>query len=261
MEINNKKSNKNIHADHRARMKKIFLEQGFDAFTDIQKVEYFLFFAVPFKDTNPLAHRLLDEFKNINGILNASFERLMGIDGVGEHVAIYLKTMLSIVNEYYKNRTNEKIIIKGSSSATAYCRSLFVGKQHEELIIICLNSQNEITFTKTISKGGLSKINVELSDITKFVLNSNCERIIVTHNHPVGTPTPSDEDFSFTSKLYLNLGLNNVELLDHIIVSPYGTYSMEEEKKMDPIKNAVINTYNIKRPIPREKCLPYLLFE
>lgn len=261
MEKENKTTNKNIHAAHRARMKKIFLERGFDSFTEIQKVEYFLFFAVPFKDTNPLAHRLLDEFKNINGILNASYEKLMSIEGVGEHVAIFLKTTLAVIGDYHKGSIEEKVKINGTNSACSYCKSLFVGKQYEELIIICLNSQNDIIYTKTISKGGLSKINVELSDITKFVLNSNCERIIVTHNHPVGTPEPSDEDYSFTSRLYLNLGLNNIDLLDHIVVSPYGTYSMKAQHKLETIINDVVRKYNLKPHSPREKCLPYSIFD
>ena len=52
----------NIHQGHRNRMKQMFLKHGFDAFTDIEKLEFLLYYAFAQKDTNPIAHKLLDEF-------------------------------------------------------------------------------------------------------------------------------------------------------------------------------------------------------
>ena len=54
LETKPKKSN--IHKDHRSRLKNQFIENGIDTLTDIQKLELLLFYSIPQKDTNPIAH-------------------------------------------------------------------------------------------------------------------------------------------------------------------------------------------------------------
>ena len=103
MKQDNKPKEKNIHANHRARMKKLFIENGLDSFSEVEKLEYLLFYAIPFKDTNPIAHRLLDEYKTLNGVLNATYDGLLRVKGVGEHVALFLKSMHAGISEYYKS--------------------------------------------------------------------------------------------------------------------------------------------------------------
>ena len=255
---NDKANTKNIHANHRARMKKLFLENGYDAFSDVEMLEYFLFFGVPFKDTNSIAHALLDEYKTFHGVLNATYEGLMKVKGVGSHVALYIKSMHSAFGEYVKSNIKPMTQILCSEDAKAYCEKLFVGKQNEEFIVLCLNNNSEVINTKTIAKGTTSSVSVETKDISYFVMSNHCERVIVTHNHPNGNPTPSDEDLGFTSKLFLNLGINDITLIDHIIVSPRGIFSMYEEEKLNDIKTNVIRTHNFKPPVPNVKWTPYI---
>lgn len=251
--------NKNIHAAHRARMKQTFLKYGFDSFSDVEKVEFLLFYCIPFKDTNPLAHRLLDEFKTINGIVNAPVEALMKIDGVGEHVAIFFKVIQNTINEYYHDRLKAKHKIKGVNSAAEFCKNLFVSKQKEELVIICLDNNSYVSNYKTISKGSASEIQIEIRDITEFVINSNADRIIISHNHPTGSPKPSDDDLAFTSRVAMALMFNSIDILDHVIISPYGTFSMAKEKILEPLKKETIRLYKIPPITPKSNQNPYLL--
>ena len=65
-----------IHKGHRERLKQRFLEEGLDNFTEIQVLELLLFFAIPVKDTNPLAHILLDHFGSLSRVLEADVEEL-----------------------------------------------------------------------------------------------------------------------------------------------------------------------------------------
>ncbi len=76
-----KNTKENLHINHRTRMKETFIEHGFDTFTDIQKLEFILFFAIPQKDVNPIAHKLLNEFGTIDKVLSASYDDLIKIDG------------------------------------------------------------------------------------------------------------------------------------------------------------------------------------
>ena len=79
-----------IHDGHRDRMKKRFLEEGLDGFTQIQALELLLFYCIPVKDTNPLAHALLDRFGSVSQVLEAPVEELRKVPGVGEHTAVFL---------------------------------------------------------------------------------------------------------------------------------------------------------------------------
>ena len=61
-----------IHDGHRQRLKKRFLEEGLDNFTDIQVLELLLFYCIPRQDTNPIAHTLLNHFGSLENIINAT---------------------------------------------------------------------------------------------------------------------------------------------------------------------------------------------
>ena len=83
-----------IHDGHRQRLKKRFLDEGMDSFTQIQAVEMLLFYCIPWQDTNELAHRLLDRFGSFAQILDADLEELQSVKGIGESAALFLKCCL-----------------------------------------------------------------------------------------------------------------------------------------------------------------------
>ena len=63
-----------IHEDHRKRLKKQFRDGGLDNFSEFQILELLLFYAIPRKDTNPIAHRLIDRFGSLSQVLEAPVE-------------------------------------------------------------------------------------------------------------------------------------------------------------------------------------------
>jgi DNA repair protein RadC len=83
------------HDGHRQRLKERFKRQDLDGFNAINALELILFYSVPRKDTNPLAHRLLDRFGNIANVFEASYEELMTVQGNTDNTAVLLKLMLS----------------------------------------------------------------------------------------------------------------------------------------------------------------------
>ena len=73
------------HKHHRQRLKERFLQEGLDSFDPVNILELMLFYAIPQGDTNPTAHRLLDTFGSLSGVMNASVENLCQVKGVGRH--------------------------------------------------------------------------------------------------------------------------------------------------------------------------------
>ena len=78
------------HGGHRDRLRERFIRDGLDGFEEHNILEMLLFYPIPQKDTNELAHALLDRFGSLESVFNATPEELMQIDGVGEHTARFL---------------------------------------------------------------------------------------------------------------------------------------------------------------------------
>ena len=67
---------KNIHSGHRQRLKDRFMQDGLSGFNEINALELLLFYCVPRRDTNDLAHRLLDHFGSFDKVIDATPEQL-----------------------------------------------------------------------------------------------------------------------------------------------------------------------------------------
>ena len=71
-----------IHDGHRERMREQFRKYGMDIFTDVQALEFLLFYVIPRKDTNVIAHNLLNTFGNLNGVFMATYEQLVQVEAL-----------------------------------------------------------------------------------------------------------------------------------------------------------------------------------
>ena len=78
-----------VHDGHRKRLKQRFLTEGLDQFTDVQVLELLLFFCIARRDTNPIAHNLLDHFGSLSQVLEAPVEELCKVEGIGENTAVF----------------------------------------------------------------------------------------------------------------------------------------------------------------------------
>ena len=92
---NKKKTPSEIHKHHRIRRKASFLNSGFSSFSDIEKLEFILFYSISQKDTNPIAHNLIDAFGSFDAVLEAPIEKLKEVEGVGEHGGYHASILMS----------------------------------------------------------------------------------------------------------------------------------------------------------------------
>ena len=101
----------NIHAGHRQRLKDLAKENGLDGMSSYQVLELLLYYAVPQKDTNVLAHRLIDTFGSLSAVLDAEYESLLTVNGVGAHTASLLTLMPALFRRYGQDLAGEKCVI------------------------------------------------------------------------------------------------------------------------------------------------------
>lgn len=236
------KSN-NIHKAHRSRLKKQFIDNGIDAMTDIQKLEMLLFYAIPLKDTNPLAHKLINEFGSLSDVLSASYNELIKVEGVKENSATLIRFFGSMLN--YCSRPVSEDMLTSSSKAKNFITKYFKHVAVEQFYVFCLTKSNTVKKAFLINSGSTGEVNVEIRNITEKALETNCNRMIIAHNHPVGRAVMSEQDCRFTYSLLCSCVLNNIELLDHVIVGTDRTISLYEQGILAKLKEKVTNTIQI----------------
>ncbi|MDU5080541.1 DNA repair protein RadC [uncultured Tissierella sp.] len=101
--------------------------------------------------------------------------------------------------------------------------------QKEEFRILILDTKNQITKVETISIGTLNASIVHPRDVFKSALLNSANAIILTHNHPSGDPTPSNEDINITNRLIDAGNLIGIKVLDHIIIGDNRYISFKEK--------------------------------
>ena len=220
-------NNKNIHKGHRERVKNKFLETGFTGFADHEKLELLLFYALPRNDTNPLAHELINRFKTLGAVFDASVEQLMEVKGVKESTAILIKLIPALAKDMVNYRF-EGVPLDSHKKSCEFFVSQFVGEKNEKLKIALLDDKLCLKKCADVIEGVPSAVSMNVRKIAEIALKNNCENIIIAHNHPNGIASPSDADLNATRELYKLLGSIGITLLDHIIVAGGSAVSLKD---------------------------------
>ncbi len=222
-----KKSKENLHEGHRARMRERFRQNGFDGFDEHQIIEMLLFYTCPRKDTNELAHILVNKFGGIAGIMDADFDELTSVSGISENTATLFKIIPKFLSIYYNSRSNG-LVYDNTEKLKQLFKPYFVGLTHEEFRLACFDNNLRIISNVSVSAGGPSSAPIELRKIVEEIVRVNSSHAVIAHNHPKGVPSPSQDDVAATRLINGTLKSFGVELLDHIIVGEVSAVSMRE---------------------------------
>ena len=212
--------NDNPHAKHRERVRKEFLANGFSDATPPHKIlELLLFFAIPRKDTNIIAHALLNRFGSIAAVMEASPEELMQVKGIGESAATLIKLLLPLYRKYSSEKGVKTSQINSIDQLGDALLKKYIGYTTEVFTLVTLSSKGTIIAFDTIGEGDVSSIGVSTRSVVEKVIERKAVGAIICHNHPKGNALPSTADLEMTRRLASALSHINVCLLDHIIIA------------------------------------------
>ena len=215
------------HAGHRERMRKQLLKAGFENLAPHNALELLLYYTSPRKDTNALAHRLIDKFGSFSAVLDASYEELIQIEDVGESTAVFIKLLPNSFSYYMKSKELEHPIVSDISKAAHLLVPYFIGATSEMLYTLCLNDNKQLIRISKISEGTVNRTSVMLKKIMSEAIFTNATAIILAHNHAAGNPTPTKEDITATQSIKQALRYIQVELLDHLVIHNTNFVSIE----------------------------------
>lgn len=201
-----------IHTGHRRRMRSRVAENGFSSLEPHEALECLLYITNARKNTNRMAHELIDRFGDFAGVLDASEEDLMTVEGVGPATARMLHLMPDVCRYYTQCRTGRNGCLKTTEQLAEHLMGLFAGAAQERALLLALDSRSRVRATLWL-KGGT-------------------DRVVLCHNHPNGVALPSREDIQATENIVRALGLVHVLLRDHIILTETEYFSMREENRL-----------------------------
>ena len=227
---------KNNARGHRERVRKKFLENGFNGLEDYEILELLLFYVIPRKDTKAIAKELITKFKTLANVLKADNKELKTINGLGNVAITFLKMMGALPEKIYEDKLkNEKIIKDDTNKITNkeillnFLRNKIGYENVEKFYVIYLSSSNEVLAFEESSSGTLDRSSIYPREIYKRVIMENAKSIIIAHNHPSGNTCPSKCDIDITNEIAKGLKNFGALLLEHIIITRDSYFSFLEE--------------------------------
>lgn len=235
MEELTKDKEKNIHKGHRKRVKDRFLKEGLDTFKEHEVLEFLLFYTIPQKNTNTIAHELINKFGSLDNVLSAKVHELKKVKNIKDEAAIFLNfigQLKSRVASRPKNRHLSDI-----DDAGEFCCELLKEYTEERLLLISLNAKMNVLNVDTISKGDFSSTTVDIRRIVELALERKAVSVILAHNHPNDTAHPSDTDLHATGRIMRVLEGLGIEVTDHIVCSGDKFVSMAQRGMLDLVED------------------------
>ena len=208
---------------HRTRLRERFMREGASNFQDHEVLELLLFGSVPRKDTNKLAHNLLTKFGGFSGVLNASPDQLMEVDGVSTVTACNLAILKEVFYRYRRDE-QDKSKIQGLASIIRYVQSTISESVYEKMVVVYVDASTRYILQEELTSDNTDQVNVDPKNIVATAMRLNASGVVLFHCHNSAPCDPSPEDMRYTEKLYFALSTINIAMLEHIIFNNRGGY-------------------------------------
>ena len=226
-----------IHDGHRQRLKNRFREEGLDHFEEHEVLELLLYYTIPRRDTNPIAHELLAKFGSLAQVLEARPEELAKVPGMGDSAATFLSLITAVGRYYLVNRTIQETILPSIEKCGQYLVPFFHGRRNEMVYILCLDAKCKVLCCKEMGEGSVNSAGVPIRRIVETALGANATSVILAHNHPSGFALPSGEDVQTTRRVAMALDAVEIQLADHIVVADDDFVSLAQSGLYHPGEN------------------------
>ena len=212
---------KNLHEGHRNRLKSRFLNTGLDSFEDHNILEMLLFYSIPRKDTNDIAHDLIAHFGSLKAVFDADFDELIKVKGISENSATLIKMIPAVAKAYLSNKSNKRPILDDVNKVKEFLFHTYFGETKEVVYLLLLNNKLELISIEKLHEGSVNSSQIEMRKMFDVIIKKNASSVILAHNHPDGIPFPSYEDIQTTSELLSTLNLINIDLIEHFVVTEH----------------------------------------
>ncbi|MDM5211468.1 DNA repair protein RadC [Peribacillus sp. RS7] len=176
-----------------------------------------------------LSGRLINSFKGLRLLKEASVEELTVMKGIGEAKAIQILASVELGRRINKLNDQDRYVIRSPEDGANYCMEEMRFLSQEHFVCLYLNTKNQVLQKTTVFIGSLNASIVHPREVFKEAFRRSAASIICLHNHPSGDPSPSREDIEVTKRLVECGKIIGIEVLDHIIIGEHKYVSLKEK--------------------------------
>jgi len=222
----------NLNAGHRQRMQKRFYEVGFEGFAPHEIIEFILFYSIPRVDTNKIAHRLIDRYGSVKGVLDADVEELKRF-GLGSSTA-ELFSLLKELMYICKNEGNsadacnskEKIcqhfsrFFKGNSAGDDFIAAAFLDASQRPLVT------EYVPLSVKTKSGGLEP---NIREIAELAAKYSATGIVIVRKYEQNPMLYISENSLIARKLKYVLSMMDTSVEDYLLYDGKQFYSLKQD--------------------------------
>jgi DNA repair protein RadC len=221
---------KPAYLDHRKRLRARFHKNGIEGMHDYEVLELLLTYAIPRKDTKPLARALLARFGGLTGLLDAETKEIEAVERIGPISSTLIRLVKELCTAYLAEKMKRGDVVSSPQGVLDFARMKLAGLPREAFMAVFLNSKNRVLGHKVIHEGTVDRAVIYPRRIVEEALAHKAASIIFVHNHPSGDAEPSPEDKQLTRALIEAAGTIDLRVLDHVIIGREDYFSFVENR-------------------------------
>jgi len=216
---------------HRRRLRERLLTAGPESLADHEMLEIVLF-ALPRRDTKPLARALLSRFGSFARVISAPTQDLLATEGLGEAGVAALKSVHAAALRLMRAEVMDQPVLTNWDRLMMYLNAELSRERVEQFRVLFLDSRNRLLADEAQQRGTVNHTPVYPREVAKRALELHATAIILVHNHPSGDPTPSRDDIAMTREIKAAAAALSIVLHDHVIVGNGRCLSLRTEGLM-----------------------------
>ena len=215
---------KDLPPDARPREK--LLARGAGALSDAELLALLLRTGIEGKNVVVMAQEIVDHFGGISGLLHADATSLKSIKGLGPAKQSELMAVVELSRRALAQQLKAKPVFDVPSVVLDFVRLQIGSKPYECFMVLFIDAKQQLLASEELFRGTLNMAAVYPREVAIRALHHHASGVILAHNHPSGEVKPSMSDIALTAKMKAALGLLDILVVDHVIVSPSQALSM-----------------------------------
>ncbi len=217
---------------HRIRLRERLLRDS-SQLQEYELLELLLGTVLTRCDTKPLAKELISTFGSLRGILDAQPAEMTQVKGVGDAVSGFLVLLREVMARHAEAAPRARISLSTPQEVAHMARARLANCPHEEAWCAFVDNRIRLIAWERVSRGTVNATTIFPRDILEMALRFKASGLILVHNHPGGSTSPSLPDLQITNMLKKNASDVGIKLHDHVIVTDNACYSLLEDRLLD----------------------------
>ena len=214
-----------LHERPRERL----IAEGPRALSNAELLAVFLRVGVKGSSAVQLGEQLLDRFGgSISTMFGAGLPEFSKINGLGPAKFAQLQAVMELARRAIREQIPSGQTLGSPEAVKLYLRMTFSQRAHESFVVLFLDVKNRLIMCEEMFRGTLTHTSVYPREVVKAALKHNAAGLLLAHNHPSGSPEPSESDLLLTRSLVKALALVDVRILDHFVVAGPHVHSFAE---------------------------------